>query len=482
MKRAAILLACCGCLTYGVPRQDCKGAGICIDDVTYDWPLLYGGPDDQVAEAIAVGDDGSLYVAGTFATGLELDDLALTPTATTDNPGAANVRWGYLAKLNKKGQAQWASKFGGPTSIVIGNLALTDDGVALGGSFLGALEANNTVLRSPDANASIYVIKFTDDTGAISWASDLSPCTACATAPLGTKEFGGIAADENGSLYVGGNYKGHFGCDEANCTSANPEELFFARLAGSDGTLELLNLDYSGANRDVTRDLVYDGNSSFYMAGDCGPSLTFPGPAGTISSSGPPNMFVAKLDKDGSATWAVAMGANGPDNVSALALDANNAPVLAGRISQALAIPGGDTLAAPAVCIVGLSPSDGAIAWGTAFPAATQTVPQINLIKTTTGLVVAGFFNSTLGIGSVSYESIGKEDIFIAGLDFAGEVVWSNTFGDVESDRGMALAPSGSDVLLVGDVDSTIDFGGGDVTPNDKDAFVVRFDSSGELL
>jgi hypothetical protein len=118
-------------------------------------------------------------------------------------------------------------------------------------------------------------------------------------------------------------------------------------------------------------------------------------------------------------------------------------------------------------------------------------------------LVVAGFLNGVLEIGGVTLSSAPthysccpqndvahSEDVFIAKLDPNGHALFAKSFGDGGTQYALSLAlGSNDDIYVLGDYESTIDFGGGPLSTgapyvpygskNPYNVFVVRFDANG---
>jgi hypothetical protein len=97
-------------------------------------------------------------------------------------------------------------------------------------------------------------------------------------------------------------------------------------------------------------------------------------------------------------------------------------------------------------------------------------------------IIVLGEFGGTINFGSAAdLASLGATDVFVAKLDTDGNHVWSKGFGGslVESGKGLALDGCGN-VLIIGDVASTINFGGATLTSaGGIDFFVAKLDPAG---
>jgi hypothetical protein len=74
---------------------------------------------------------------------------------------------------------------------------------------------------------------------------------------------------------------------------------------------------------------------------------------------------------------------------------------------------------------------------------------------------VTGEFQGVVDFGLGNEKSAGGTDVFLLGMDGAGNLTWVNTYGGTDADRGADLAVSaGGNVVLVGEYRQTVDVGG----------------------
>ena len=94
---------------------------------------------------------------------------------------------------------------------------------------------------------------------------------------------------------------------------------------------------------------------------------------------------------------------------------------------------------------------------------------------------ITGYFQSTVDFGGGDITSVGNQDIFVLKLNSSGEFQWINNYGDTLSDWGYGIAvDSSSNVYITGYFIGTVDFGGGDITSAGAgDIVVLKTNSSG---
>jgi subtilisin-like proprotein convertase family protein len=97
---------------------------------------------------------------------------------------------------------------------------------------------------------------------------------------------------------------------------------------------------------------------------------------------------------------------------------------------------------------------------------------------------VTGSFQGTAVFGPFTRNSAGVGDIFLAKYDPSGLVQWVNTIGGVGNDTGNDVqVDSAGNVLITGSFNNSVDFGGGALTSaGSTDAFVAKYDSSGNFI
>jgi hypothetical protein len=97
-------------------------------------------------------------------------------------------------------------------------------------------------------------------------------------------------------------------------------------------------------------------------------------------------------------------------------------------------------------------------------------------------IVVVGDLQETVDFGTGPLTSAGVEDIYVLKLDAAGETVWAQTYGDVDIQRAAAVAVStDGGIVLTGDFSGTVDFGGEPIVNNDSglDMYVAALGPDG---
>ncbi|WP_437768531.1 SBBP repeat-containing protein [Sorangium sp. So ce281] len=270
--------------------------------------------------------------------------------------------------------------------------------------------------------------------------------------------------------------------DDESVTPIGEENVFWARLAASDGSG--LGLKRFGAfDPQTVNALVPDGNEGLLVAGEFSGTLEFGGEPRT--SAGGRDGYVARLDAEGKELWLQPLGGIGFQAATSVAATAAGLLVVAGRFSGALHV-GKDRLESAGGSDVFLASfnNDGVLLWSKRFGDGFDQQARAVAMDARNNAIVIGDFAGTLDLGGEPLESAGDFDVFVASFNALGEHRWSKRFGDAGPQRAKAVAVDGAgNVIVGGEFGATIDLGGGPRTAGEHQAvFVAKLDSQGEHI
>jgi len=227
---------------------------------------------------------------------------------------------------------------------------------------------------------------------------------------------------------------------------------------------------------------------------------------GTINLGGGPlaggadqDVLVAKLDANGNHLWSKRFGDSAGQGATALAVDNEGNTVMVGGFESNINFGNGDLgpITGSAMFVVKFDPS-GAALWSQKYQAAAYggnngfaSFAGLAVDASGNVLLVGSFRGSiSFGGGSLVTPDFEGSDMFLVKLSSSGLHVWSYRFGAVEYSEdhlaSVATDPSGN-VIVVGDTESGIDFGGGMLVdswenpyaPQYSDAVIAKFSPSG---
>jgi len=202
-----------------------------------------------------------------------------------------------------------------------------------------------------------------------------------------------VAMRSDGSSYTAGLFSNTVAFGSTNLTSAGNRDVFLVKMS-STGTVEWA-LGGGGASDESSADVAVLPNGEAIVTG------TFSGTANifgtSLTASGISDIFVAKVNADGTVAWVVRGGGSGTDSATAIATAS-------------------DSFA-----------------------------------------VITGVFNGAGAFGSASLTSAGGNDLFVARIDSSGAFDWAVSGGSnlVEAGGGVAVTADASAVLVDGTAGAT---------------------------
>lgn len=146
------------------------------------------------------------------------------------------------------------------------------------------------------------------------------------------------AIDVNAStVYVSGSYDGSisFGSQPVK-TTTGLNDIYIARYDINTGVDQGIVSLGSATSEDIHRDMVVDINGDAYVTGSFTNSVTYPGPGGTLTSTGGEDGFVIKVKPAGNVSWAEQIEGSGAgladdEQGTGIGLDANDNVYVCGR-------------------------------------------------------------------------------------------------------------------------------------------------------
>jgi hypothetical protein len=203
----------------------------------------------------------------------------------------------------------------------------------------------------------------------------------------------------------------------------------------------------------------------------------------TLTSQGSADVFVAKLDTNGSTwQWAVSAGGSLEDYVHDIAVDCNGNPSITGDF-EGSATFGATTLTSQGSADIFVAKLDTNGNWQWAKSGGGSSIERSYdvAVDREGNTCIAGTFMISATFGTTTLTSEGWGDIFVAKLDSGGAWQWAKSAGGDVSDGawGVAVDTLGN-IYLTGVFEGSASFG--EITITSKgiiDVFVSKLDSNG---
>jgi len=290
-----------------------------------------------------------------------------------------------------------------------------------------------------------------------------------------------VTFDADGSVAVGGAFKGTADYGEGPMTSAGDYDAVIAKFS-STGT-PVFSVRWGGTGLDAVTGLVKSTDNYYRATG------VFRGVASfgttSLTSAGLTDFFVTKVNPTNGATiWLKQFGGTSNDKANAIAVGGTAAT--ANEVLVAGAFGGTVDFGAGAVSSAGEFDAfvmnlkaDGTLKWvKTGGGTASEEALAVASTTTTGEVVVAGHVSGTSSnLLSASYSSAGGTDLYFARyLPSDGTLVAGSGYGSVNGDKVMALAATANDaVMATGFLGGNATLGtAGLVVSGTYDAFVTK--------
>ncbi len=441
------------------------------------WARSAGGNNVDEAYRICTDQGGNIYLAGYFTS------ASIAFGSTTLMNSASGTSDVFIAKYNGNGIAQWALKAGGTEWESPYALGCDNTGnLFVSGSFnSNALLAGNTTLNNA-GNSDIFLMKIS--AGSFDWAVSYGD--------TGYEEVFGLALDAGGNMLLCGYYSGDvFSTGTTQLFNPTPgtNECFVLRTdAGGNANWSIRGM---GGGADENLAMLADGNANVVTAGYfTSPSITFGNTTLHNAMPGSSDIFLVKYDSLGSVLWADSSGGTGWETIYDLATDGAGNIYACGAFTSDSLVFGGHIIyntGATDVFVVCYSPS-GMASWAKSI--GSNGIEEAYTICRTSGtdVFISGYFSGAelqLDNITLTNNSPGSSDIFLAKLNPAGNVTWAVSFGGSGNEAVYAAeSGNGNRIAFCGSFTSpALAFGSYQLSnAGASDAFTVSLDENGNVL
>ncbi len=357
------------------------------------WAQKAGGTSDDGGYSIAIDSSGNSYVTGYFHSTASFGNITLTSSGSYDI---------FVAKLDSNGNWLWAKKAGGTSDDYGYSITIDFSGNSyVTGYFYSTASFGTTTLTS-SGDCDIFVAKL-DSSG--NWLG--------ANQAGGTGEDYGfsIAIDSSGNSYVTGYFQGIAYFGTTTLTSSGGDDIFVATL-NNGGNWQWAQ-KAGGTSPDYGYGIAIDSSGNSYVTGYFYSTASFG--TTTLTSSGNYDIFVAKLDSDGNWLWANQAGGTSWDYGLGIAIDSSGNSYVTGYF-QGTASFGTTTITSSGNYDIFVAKLDSDGSWLGANQAGGTGRDDARSIATDSSgnCYVTGLFEETASFGNIIFESSGNYDIFVA--------------------------------------------------------------------
>ena len=391
----------------------------------FQWAKNIGGKIGMQPHRVTSDEVGNVYTIGIFSDTMDFDPSSavfqMIPKGNTD---------AFLTKFDRHGNFVWAKQFGG-SSLVWGSDVSTKNGnIYLTGHFEqtadfdpGSGLFNLTAINWDD----IYICKL-DTSGNFVWARSIG----------GRWDDKGndIEIDQAGDIIVTGTFNDSVDFDPGiginTLYSFGSRDIFILKLNASGNFVWVQQI--GGKDSDMPNYLAVDGNTIF-LTGRFSDTADFDPGVGALNliSNGQSDVFLLKLNLNGTLDFAKSFGSIYGD-------------------------------------------------WGTSIA-----------VDNSGNIIVGGNFTFTTdfdpGVGNFNITPAGLQDVFISKFDASGSFVWAKSFGTTSNEFISSVKiDNGNSILCSGYFRNTVDFDPGtgvfnlSTGPTNNKSYWLKLDAAGDFL
>jgi hypothetical protein len=268
-----------------------------------EWIQSAGGTGSDQGTSIAVDGSGNAYITGNFSNTATFGTS--TVTAQYFDPDV------FVAKCNSSGVFQWAQSGGGGGGDSGSGIGVDSSGnVYVTGTYMGSGTFGTSSITMK-GNTDIFLVKY-DNNGVFQWIQT-----------VGNPDYDvshDLAVDNDGNIYITGNFWGTVSFGDKAVTSQGGRDLFLTKYDGNGNAIWAKSA--GGTNLEAGTGIAVDG-MGVYITGHYSSPFTFG--SKIITSNGHNyDILVAKFNKsNGSAIWAQTAGGTEIDEGTGIALDGN---------------------------------------------------------------------------------------------------------------------------------------------------------------
>jgi hypothetical protein len=397
-----------------------------ISAQSLDWAWAFVSNGNAMAVNAAVPDaSGNVYVTGAFdnTTDFDLGPADVFITCASDYGDDI-----FISKLDAEGNLIWVRTFGSSEDGLERGLSLVIDAASniyVGGMFSGTIDFD------PGTGATNGYCSGTREAFILKLDSDGNFVWVRTAGGSGNDQVNAMVLDLQGNICVTGNFSSSAYFDSTNeslqLSSSGGSNSFILKY-DPDGNIVWLK-GYGGTAFDVD----IDNSGNIYTTGHFVDEADFDPGTQTynLTSYGAEDIFISKLDPEGSFIWAKQMGGTDGDKGYSIFADA------------------------------------------------------------TGGAVLTGYFNSDASLdpnsGAITHTSNGNSDAFVCKLNEDGDLSWANQYGSTSVDEGRSICIDAlGNIYCSGNFSGTADF---DPTLNEfnmtsngaSDLYLSKLNANGQM-
>jgi len=296
----------------------------------------------------------------------------------------------------------------------------------------------------------------------------------------GTEVVGGVVVDASGYAYVVATFSDSLNLGDTTIRSAGSTDVAVA-CYNPAGTLQW-GRSFGGAGADegkaiaihpTTGDLIITGG--FSVTGNFGSQQ--------LVSTGGVDLFLVKLTRSGTVTWARGGGGSGRDVGLGVAVDDNGSIAVGGSFVGSATFSGSNVSGAGTEALCALYNTAGTLQWVRSGGSSSTDEATDVAIDGSGNVVICGYYGAAATFSGTTLPYSAGDEGFTVKYNGSGTAQWISTITGAGNQEGRSLAIDGSgNVYVTGAIEQTTAFGTFvTASAGGRDMFLIRYRPTGAV-
>lgn len=394
------------------------------------WLQAIGGLSTQAPRGVAVDAAGNVYAVG-YTEGE-------TAFSSKHNITATGASDGFVAKFSPGGDLSWVVVLSSASDDAINTVAITNDGVVVGGN-VGGKATFGTIAVSSNGSDDAFVAAISAD-GHPRWATT-----------FGGSDSDGVnaIAARDSRIWVAGSFRNAMTVAETTLTPVRGTDAFLVELDGNGMAKRAFAYGDRGEDSAMALAMTPTGGLIALLRFTDGVTI---GTHKLMSAgSGTTDLAVIAFNPAMSARWVTALGNEFNNIPGGLAALPDGGVVVAGSYDYALTLGAQRFVAKGAsdVFLARLSEA-GVLTWAITCGGGGEDIIYGTATNAAGAIAITGWFEQSMSCGRHAVVSQGGKDAFLAAFTENGELTSLMRFGDEDHDQGRAIANHGDTWAVAG--------------------------------
>jgi hypothetical protein len=286
-----------------------------------------------------------------------------------------------------------------------------------------------------------------------------------------------VQVDGDDRILVGMGSNGSVTFGQEQLTTPTGTDGFVAK-SDAAGT-NLWSVQFGGSGDEKVNAIATGGEGNHYVGGRFTEQLTAASEEVTASDEDPADAFLSRVDADGNVMWLQRFGDAGAEKVTLASTDPEGNVVITGHYTDGLDL-GGGALAASEAYYFAKFDSSGSHLWSKAVAVRDLDAVQVD---NSGNIVLAGVFKGSADAAGTQLSADTADQVsgFVAKYEADGTPMWNRVFESAAGTEALGLATDeDGSIYVTGEVSGSATFGGEEIAPELRDAFVLKLNASGE--